>query len=169
MNIKFLGVLGLCILLFNCKNVEETDQNDVVDKNIDQNITAADISNLDFTEFILDPKAKKITDNWMIYNEFKDQVANIKAGDLSYEQKTINDFFKGFKETVPDSLNTNAIIARITVIENSLYLIENISKLSTTTNEELMNSIKAYLIAASNLDFQINKVVEKESQQIEKP
>lgn len=171
MNIKFLAILSLSVLLFTCKNGEQTDESSTTDQNSSQNITAQDISNLDYTEFVLDPKAKKITNNWELYNEFQGQVNNIKAGDLTYlnyEKDAINAFFKGFKENIPDPLNNNAIIARITVIETNLHLVENISKLSTTTKEELIQGIKTYLIAATNLDFQINKIVEKESQQIEK-
>lgn len=171
MKIKVLVTLSLIILLMSCKKTQEdTTENNTSDTS--QKITEKDLSNLDFIEFTLDVKTEKAVENWQEYNQIQDVVTNVKKGDLSFFRDNtdgIKNIFKDLLKNIPSEVNTNATLARIVALETKLYKLESISNLSTTSKEELSMVIEEFLESFSNLNFQMNKKIEKDNNQIEKP
>lgn len=172
MSIKILTVLAFCIGLISCKDSKENKVATGVDEKENVSLTPEDISKLDYIEFELDTKTEKAIESWKKYTELQDLVFEIKQGNLSYfydNKDGLITFLKEFKESIPESVNTSSILARITALETKLYKLESFSKLSTTSKQELNKTIKEFLVAFSNLNLQMNKKMEKDSQQIEKP
>lgn len=174
MTIRFLSILGLTILLFSCKGKEETNPDDVAQEPINKKLSETDISKIDYTEYVLDSKTKTAIEPWLKYKEMEDVVMNVKQGDLSYfhdnDRKNImRNYFIALKKAIPDTLNTSAILARILVLETKTHKLESISNLSTTSDKELNQTIKEFLVSFSNLNLQMNKKLEKDSQIIERP
>ncbi len=172
MNIKFLTVLSLFIIFFSCKQKQETNFEDDKDKTTINNITEKDISKLKYIEFTLDEKTEKAIENWNDYKELQIIVTNVKKGDLSYfdnDGDPIAELIKNAKKTIPTTVNTNPTLARITVLETKLYKLESLSSLSSTRKGELKEAIREFLESFSNLNFQMNKKIEKDNNKIEKP
>ena len=76
---------------------------------------------------------------------------------------------KELRKDIPDTLKTQSVLSRITIVENMLYKLDEAYKLNTTTKTELAASVKALLISYSNLNFQLNKKLEKDNQNIVRP
>jgi hypothetical protein len=158
--------------IFSCKQNKAEDISETKDVIVNQDITEKDLSKLSFTEFVLDAKTENIVKNWREYYQIQDAVINAKKGDLSFfkdndvEIKTI---LKDLVLNIPDSVDSDATLARILALETKLYKLESVSNLPTTSKKELSNTIKEFLESFSNFNFQMNKKIEKDSRIIEKP
>ena len=73
------------------------------------------------------------------------------------------------KTTIPEAANTPAILARLKIVETSGYKLEDQLMLTQPKPKEVLAAIKEFLVSFSNLNLQINKKFEKESQNIQKP
>jgi cysteinyl-tRNA synthetase len=161
------------MLFLACNNTSkktETEQTFV--EPVSKSLTEKDISKLKYVEYVLDIKTENAIKDWLKYKDLEDLVQNVKKGDLSYfndNKKAIKTFLEEFMKTVPDTVNTPSVTARITALETKLYKLESLSNLETTTKQELGETIKEFLQAYSNLNFQMNKKLEKDSNQVEKP
>ncbi|ALJ05331.1 hypothetical protein APS56_09425 [Pseudalgibacter alginicilyticus] len=174
MTIRFLSILGLGLLLFSCKETSETNAAETPEEPISQKISENDISKINYTDYVLDSKTEIAIEDWVKYQEIDAVVKNVKQGDLSYfhdndRANIIRNFFIALKKAIPDTINTPAISSRILVLETKTWKLESFANLSTTTEEELNQTIKEFLVSFSNLNLQMNKKLEKDSQQIDKP
>jgi len=173
MNIKFLTILSLIFMFLSCKNID--NNTDIVEHKEESNkIKEKDLSKLDYIEFALDSRTKKVIEeaNWVQYNQLQDVITNVKKGDLSFfddNDEAINTLLKDLKNKVPAAVRYPPTLARITALETKLYKLESLSNLITTSKQELKDSIKEFLEAFSNLNLQMNKKLEKDSRIIEKP
>ncbi len=169
----FIVTFCLSMFYFSCNNTQKDTTNEKTFKQpVSKSFSEKDISNLKYVEYTLDVKTKKAIEDWIKYNDLKEIVQNVKKGDLSYfkdNNKAIKTFLKEFKKTIPDTVNTPSIMARITALETKLYKLESVTNLQTTTKKELGSTIKEFLESVSNLNLQMNKKLEKDSQYIEKP
>lgn len=171
MKIKIL-VLSLITILMSCKNTQDESSLENKDENISKDITEKDLSKLDFIEFNLDVKTKKVIENWEEYNQLQGVITNVKKADLSFfrdNKEEIKVLFKDLLLNIPTEVNTDATLARIVALETKLYKLESLSNLSTTSKKELSKVIQEFLESFSNLNFQMNKKIEKDNQIIEKP
>jgi len=172
MNIKYLAALSLFVIFFSCKQKEETNLEDNKDSTTISGITEKDISKLNYIEFTLDEKTKKAIEDWNEYKELQIIVTNVKKADFSYfdnDEDPIKELIKNAKQTIPSIVNTDPTLARITVLETKLYKLESASLLLSTSKKEHLESIKEFLESFSNLNFQMNKKIEKDNNKIEKP
>ncbi|WP_242202997.1 hypothetical protein [Aestuariivivens insulae] len=170
---KFLYILSLLVLLCSCKKQEATQTDNETEQTLNRSITESDVSKIKYTEFVLSPEAQKAIENWAEYSQLQEQIGYVKKGDLSYfndNKKAIETLLKGLNKNIPDHLNDNAILARLKAIETITYKLEGLVQLSTSTKPELIDGIKELLIAVSNLDLQLNKLMEfKRNDSIQKP
>jgi hypothetical protein len=167
----FLIVLCLSFAMFSCKKTlggKNAEKQGIQS----QEITEKDISKIDYIEFLLDEKAEEFVVQWEEYNQLRDVIDDIKAGDLSFfydNKETIEVTLTEFKTNIPKALNSASIIARITAFETKFLNLESLYNLDSKSKEELLNSIKDVLVAFSNLNLQMNKKVEFDAQEIQKP
>lgn len=172
MSIKFLALVSMFTIFFSCKQTKEDTLAENTNGNTTQEITEKDLSNLDFIEFALDPKTEQVIEDWQEYYQLQDVIINVKKGDLSFfsdNKKGIKVLFHELLENIPDEVNSPATLARILALKTKLYKLESLSNLTTTSKEELKETIKEFLESFSNLNFQMNKKIEKDNQNIEKP
>ena len=78
-------------------------------------------------------------------------------------------FVKDLKEGIPEEINTPLINARLVALETKMLKLEGVVNLSNPDKKEVLSVIKDFLTAFSNLNLQINKKIEKDSQNIQKP
>ena len=135
-------------------------------------ITANDISKIKFTEYALSKITQNKTINWQIFNELSNKIELLRTGDLSFfrdDKAILEGFIADLRNEIPESLNTQSILVRLTVIETVFLKLEGLTSLKTAKKEKLLMAIKDVLLSYTNLIFQMNKKFEKESQKIEKP
>ena len=172
MRTYFLGAFYISIALLSCGQQKESDHNVSIEASVSTKISEKDISQFKFLEYSLDIKTKKEIENWTSFKELEDVVIRVKKGDLSYfkdNNEVITKFVNELKEKIPDTLNTPSVNARITALETKIYKLESLYNLSTTSKDELSLMIKEFLESMSNLNLQMNKKLEKDSQIIETP
>lgn len=173
MYIKPLFIFSFLILFYSCKKTQDANLGNIVDDNTSGEITKKDLTDLDFIEFALDSKTEKLVTDWQGYFELQNLITNVKNGDLSFFNNENNDEIKvlieDLKSGVPLDVKSSSTSARILALETKLYKLESLSTIETTNKKELVNGIKEFLASFSNLNFQMNKKVEKDSREIIKP
>ena len=160
---KPIYLLGLLIFFFSCKKQNTSETDNLTEVAQDKTVTESDISKIKYTEFVLSPETQKAIENWVEYNQLQEQVGYVKKGDLSYfndNKKAIETLLKDLNKNIPEGLKDNSILARLKVVETNTYKLESLVQLTTTTKPELTEGIKDFLIAVSNLDLQLNEVIE---------
>lgn len=174
MNLKILMPFCLLIMLLSCKHKNKTISGNIAinDKKPTQIITQPDIAKLKYTDFILDTKAEKIIETWEAYTQLQQVIKNIKQADFSDLKNNttiLQTLITDLNKNIPPALKSPSIFARIMVLETKLFKLESLVNLSNINKKEVGNTIKELLIAFSNLNLQINKKIERDSQNIEKP
>ena len=168
---KLLAVFIVCLLI-SCGNKKTQPLDENTKKQTTSIIQKEDLDNLNYTDFVLDRKSRAKITSWLKYNALEEKINELKTADLSYfksDKEVVETLIKEFGETIPDEVNTDAINARILVVQNMYYKLNSTINLSTSTKEELKKDITDLLEAFSNLNFQINKKFERDSQNIVKP
>jgi hypothetical protein len=172
MKLKFLGIVWVLLVFVSCKKKQD-DAALVVEKPVEsQVIKAKDVAKIKYTDYILDSRAEDSIVNWMAYKQLDEVVNNLKKADLSFfkaNEKNVKELVRNLKQTIPAEINNNAITARITALETQLLKLESLYNLSTTTKPELLENIRAFLVAFSNLNLQMNKKIEADNIIIERP
>ena len=172
--IKIFTFLSMTLFILSC-NPDVKNESAIVDEitTIDSSIiTANDISKIKFTEYALSKITQNKTINWQKFNELSNKIELLRTGDLSFfrdDKAILEGFIADLRNEIPESLNTQSILVRLTVIETVFLKLEGLASLKTAKKEKLLMAIKDVLLSYTNLIFQMNKKFEKESQKIEKP
>lgn len=160
----------LIVFVFSCEkkneNVKQTEDNTPI------LVSKKNIQKLNYTDFELDTKVKNNILSWEKYTELNGVILNLKQGNLSYfkgNHDILEALINELKETLPESLNSATIMSRLIALETKLYKLESVANLSNASTDTLLSSIKEVLVSFSNLNLQMNKKIERESQKIEKP
>ena len=100
--------------------------------------------------------------NYFELNEFIEQLNSNDFSSLVDNKKFLLRFFKEIKFSIPDEINKPEIKSRLTVIETDFMRFE-----SMLSNFEIENEIKIKMVkkinnSFSNLNFQIDKLLEKQ-------
>jgi len=134
-------------------------------------LSKVDIQKIDFTEFVLDQQSENQL-NWLKYYEMESKFNELKNGDLSHfktDKKIVETLINEFTSTLPENLNEEAIKARVLIVKTMYLKLNNIINMSTSTEDEIKEAIKEFLKSFSNLNYQINKKFERDSQHVTKP
>ena len=116
--------------------------------------------------------AESKTKDWLKFQELLSQIEVLKGGNTSFfkdDKIILKGFINDLKSEVPESLNEISITVRISVLETTLYKLDEALNLKGLSKQNILNNIKDVLIAHNNIILQINKKLEKESQNISKP
>ena len=166
----FIGMLVIGVLLA-CNQKATTAPTGTSPKK-EAVLSKTDLNKLNYLDFELDRKVVLIVEPWDAYTRLSDAILKLKSADFSFFQdneKATEQLFTDLRKTIPDTLKTQSIQSRITIVENMLYKLEDVQQLSNVPNTELAKSISEVLVAFSNLKFQLNKKLEKDSQNIVRP
>ncbi len=135
-------------------------------------LTKEMIANINFTDILLDDKAKLYAQNWTSYNSIAQAINEIKELKCDFFKSDNIEFDTTFKElntSIPEVFNSESVKARLLVLKTRLYRLKDELSFSPTLNTSQTVFIKEIFVAFSNLNLQINKKLEKEAQQIIKP
>ncbi|WP_142784827.1 hypothetical protein [Changchengzhania lutea] len=168
----FLTILIVLMSFTACKKNSKANIGTKDESINSQEVMKSDLEKLKFVEYVLDLKTELAIQDWQDYYQLNDVIINVKKGDLSFfndNNDAILLLLKNLKDNIPDQVNTDATLARIAALETKLFKLQSLSNLQTTTQKKLKTTIEEFLETFSNLNFQMNKKLEKDNQQIEKP
>ena len=172
LKMRVLLILGVLFCCLSCAKQEESNVLNEIQEDTVSQITKEDISKLNYREFILDAKAEKSLESWQKYYELDNIIINVNQANLSFFENNTEiliAFIDDLKGTTPEVIDTPLIMARLVVLETKIFKLEGVVNLSNPKKKELLSVIKECLSAFSNLNLQINKKFEKDSQNIQKP
>jgi len=166
----FLTIVFLFFI--NCDSIKQEDKtandNDITNS---YKLSKKEIEAIDYVDYGLSDASKKAAKKWNTYSELEDIVQSIKSGDLSYfesDKEIHSSFNRDLRANLPIDIISQPIVVRLRALETKLFKLRSAVSLSTTSKDELLISIEEFLVAASNLNLQINKKLEKEAQDISK-
>lgn len=165
-------LLSFLLLILSCSQNKQETSADNTEVSQEVVLSKEAIASLRLTEYVLDAKAEKTLSTWQKYNELEGLVSDVKNVDLTFfkdNKEVLKSFLDDLKSTIPESINTPAIQARLKIVETMGYKLEDQVMLSQPKQADVLVAIKSFLEAVSNLNFQINKKLERDSQKIQKP
>ena len=158
--LKKLNRLFVLIIIFlvNCN-----DNVNIVQKQ-EANSKPLSYSEINF-DAIYQIKYDSSIEEWINYFELNEFIKQLNTDDFSSlidNKKFLLRFFKGIKFSIPDEINKPEIKSRLTVIETDFMRFE-----SMLSNYEIDKEIKIKMVkkinnSFSNLNFQIDKLLEKQ-------
>ena len=158
--LKKLNRLFVLIIIFlvNCN-----DNVNIVQKQ-EANSKPLSYSEINF-DSIYQIKYDSSIEEWINYFELNEFIKQLNTDDFSSlidNKKFLLRFFKGIKFSIPDEINKPEIKSRLTVIETDFMRFE-----SMLSNYEIDSEIKIKMVkkinnSFSNLNFQIDKLLEKQ-------
>jgi hypothetical protein len=163
----------LILLLFcSCQNSNDSTIEESASNNIVDIITKEDIQSLNYVEFVADAKVQNAISGWEKYNELEKTILDINDTNLTFfrdNHEIVEALIVDLKATVPEKVNSPHVMARIMALETKLFKLESMVNLSNVKKEPVIDAVTEVLVAFSNLNLQMNKKLEKESQNIQKP
>ena len=162
-----LILLNLCFLfLFNCgEDKPSSELKTEEDKAQQPVINAKAIEGFKYTDYVLSTRGENAVSAWDKYQELAIQVNYLKKADLSFfngDKALLKGFIDTLKLKTPPILSTNPIISRTAIIETSILRLNENLTLDNIDNQLKLESVKEVLVAFSNLNYQINKKLERD-------
>lgn len=167
MKIGFYILSCLCFLLISSCDEDKTSTKVVKTENNEQTpiITAKAIENFKYTDYALSPESETALANWEKYQELAIQISYLKKTDLSFfnsDKAELKKFIIELKASTPKEFLTNPIISRTLIVETALLRLNQNLSLDHIDDQSKLQSIKDVLIAFSNLNYHINKKLERD-------
>lgn len=166
-------LLFVLLITFSCKKtLNDTPKVTKVDVKKETLALKAAIKKLKYVDYILSPQSQKATEDWSKYQELLSEIGNLKNGISVFftnDIELLQTFSSDLKTAIPENLNVPEVTTRITALENCMYNFHAEANIKRDSNEKLINSIRELLVAESNLKLQINKKLELDNQNIERP
>lgn len=173
MKIKWAGLSLICVLLASCPDSGKSpDALELEATSQENEITRQSIEAIDYDDYVLSSDTSEKVSNWKEFLELTTQISYLKNADLSYfsgDKQTIASLMSDLKNNMPEVLNTNPINSRITVVETKILKLHNNLTLDNIGVKVKIQSIKEVLVAISNLNIQMNKKLEFDSNDVERP
>ena len=174
MRFKFIVLICSVTLFLGCNKTKKVEAFSVQTNSNSKStaLTVTDINKQRYRDFELDIAAAKIIDHWKSYKELALIVANVKKAnftDLTDNTEGLHELISNLKQGIPLVLKSSSILARIKVLETKLFKLESLVNLDTKTKNLLLIDVISFLESFSNLNFQINKKLERDSQNISRP
>ena len=104
-------------------------------------------------------------DEWINYVELNEYVNQLNLNDystLTDNKKYLIRFFNGIKNTIPADINKPEIKSRLTVIETDFLRFESMLSNYESNEKAKIKMVKKINNSFSNLNFQIDKLTEKQ-------
>ena len=148
----------ISILSFSCNNLtDEIKKENPSKKKIDYTEL-----NFDSVHVIIN---SNYTEEWTNYNELEEYIIQFSQKDYSSvidNKKYLITFFNRLKNSIPESIDKPEIKSRLTVIETDFLKFESIVSNYDVDKKNIASMVKRINNSFSNLNFQIDKLIEKQ-------
>ncbi|MDN3491719.1 hypothetical protein [Winogradskyella bathintestinalis] len=161
-------LLGVCCVIFmSCgeekNNTVETETKDATEQSA--RISAKTIENIEYNDYALSPEGENAVVTWEKHQELATQISYLKRGDFSFfngDKEQLKKFIEEFKSQLPEGLKTNPVVSRNAIVETTLLKLNENLTLDNIERTAQLVSIKEMFVAFSNLNYQINKKLERD-------
>ena len=155
---RLIKISIILISIISCK--------EVVVKEIKSNLSSKTINYSEINlESVYKIKLYSNIEEWINYIELNEYVNQLNLSDYSTlidNKQYLIRFFNGVKNTIPTEINKPEIKSRLTVIETDFLRFESILSNYESNEEEKIKMVKKINNSFSNLNFQIDKLTEKQ-------
>ena len=155
------GLIKISIILisiFSCK--------EVVVEEVKNNLSSKTINYSEINlESVYEIKLYSNIDEWINYVELNNYINQLNLNDYSTlidNKQYLIRFFNGIKNTIPTDINKPEIKSRLTVIETDFLRFESMLSNYESNEEAKIKMVKKINNSFSNLNFQIDKLTEKQ-------
>jgi len=141
-------------------------------KSSDKDIAAALNKKLEITNerVILLPEAQEITTEWLAYITAQSEIENFRnytVNDVISNATPITEILQSLQETVPESLQTNAVEARLAVLLTKAKILQQLSGKRTLEPEAIAKTAQEIPAEFNNFKIQMNELFLKTLEQFE--
>ena len=158
LDFSFSEISIILISIISCK--------EVVVEEVKNNLSSKTINYSEISlESIYKIKLYSNIDGWINYIELNEYVNQLNLNDYSSlidNKQYLIRFFNGIKNTIPTDINKPEIKSRLTVIETDFLRFESMLSSYESNEEEKVKMVKKINNSFSNLNFQIDKLTEKQ-------
>ena len=154
-------LIKISIILTSIISCKEVVVEEIKNNLISKTINYSEIN----LESIYKIKLYSNIDEWINYMELNEYVNQLNLNDYSTlidNEKYLIRFFNGIKNTIPTEINKPEIKSRLTVIETDFLRFESMLSNYESNEEEKIKMVKKINNSFSNLNFQIDKLTEKQ-------
>ena len=154
-------LIKISIILTSIISCKEVVVEEIKNNLISKTINYSEIN----LESIYKIKLYSNIDEWINYVELNEYVNQLNLNDYSTlidNKKYLIRFFNGIKNTIPTEINKPEIKSRLTVIETDFLRFESMLSNYESNEEEKIKMVKKINNSFSNLNFQIDKLTEKQ-------
>jgi hypothetical protein len=166
MKIGCIVLTSCCLILISCNDDKSTTETSATETTNQKNaITTKAIENFKYTDYALSNNAEKATANWEQYQELAIQISYLKKADLSFfngDKQLLKTAINEFAVTVPEELRTNPILSRTIIIETTLLKLNENLTIDNIDGRAKLMGVRDVLESFSNLNYQINKKLERD-------
>ena len=155
---RLIKISLIIISILSCKEVVRDEIKDTSNTKI---INYSEIS----LESVYKIKLYSNIDEWINYVELNQYIEQLNLNDYSSlidNKKYLIRFFNGIKNTIPIDINKPEIVSRLTVIETDFLKFESMLSNYESNKEVKIKMVKKINNSFSNLNFQIDKLIEKQ-------
>ena len=155
---RLIKISIILISIVSCKEVVNQEIKDNSSSNI---INYSEIN----LESVYEIKLYSSIDEWINYVELNDYINQLNLNDYSTlidNKQYLIRFFNGIKNTIPTEINKPEIKSRLTVIETDFLRFESMLSNYESNEEAKIKMVKKINNSFSNLNFQIDKLTEKQ-------
>lgn len=155
---RLIKISIILISIISCK--------EVVVEEVKSNLSSKTINYSEINlESVYKIKLYSNIEEWINYIELNEYVNQLNLSDYSTlidNKQYLIRFFNGVKNTIPTDINKPEIKSRLTVIETDFLRFESILSNYESNEEEKIKMVKKINNSFSNLNFQIDKLTEKQ-------
>ena len=155
---RLIKISIILISIISCK--------EVVVEEVKSNLSSKTINYSEINlESVYEIKLNSNINEWINYGELDEYVNQLNLNDYSSlidNKKYLIRFFNGIKNTIPIEINKPEIKSRLTVIETDFLRFESILSVYESNEEAKIKMVEKINNSFSNLNFQIDKLTEKQ-------
>ena len=164
---KFIVFISV-ILLVSCKS--ENDAENSAEALTDTTAFQKNI-NIESPDFALEPEARDYALNWVEYITAQNEVRkleNATINEVMNNSGAIAQIMESLKNSVPDSLKSVAVEARLNVVNTKAQLLNQYSGKQEPDAEDIAQTAKDLHLEFNNLKLQMNEIFLKSLEDFEK-
>ena len=153
----FSCLIFICFFVFSCTQKVKKNAQSL------SKVNEINFTKLEFSEIYQSSNNISLLE-WNGYIELSEYINQFNSSDFSLlidNKKYMEKFFTELKKSIPESINKPEIYSRLTVIETDFLKFESMISNFSLKNEEKLTMVKKINNSFSNLNFQIDKLIEK--------
>jgi len=158
----------LLVLMVGCNQKTQENSNESNRKEIELALTQK--LKTSKAKVVLLPEAQEITNEWLAYITAQSEIENLSnytINDVISNATPITEIMKSLQETVPASLKSNAVKARLGVLVTKSKVLQQLAEKRETNPEKISKTASELTLEWNNFKIQINELFLKTLEEFE--